>query len=84
MSGTETDYDMPGTDGVSLAEQIRERWPHTLTILITAHDNAEVRLLATSIAIDHLLNKQTKLSEMKQIVQQMLQNKERHRHDRNA
>lgn len=79
-----TDYDMPGTDGVSLAEQIRERWPQTLTILITAHDNAEVRLLATSIAIDHLLNKQTKLSEMKQIVQQMLQNKERHRHDRSA
>ena len=68
-----TDYQMPGTDGVSLVRQVRQQWPHIITIMITAHDNPEMRRLATALAVDHLLNKQTKLTEIQKVVRDVLQ-----------
>jgi len=43
-----TDYMMPGMDGLSLVEIIRTKYPHIVTIMLTAHYELDVALKAVS------------------------------------
>lgn len=40
------DFQMPGLDGIQLLEQVRERWPDIVRILITGHTDFELALQA--------------------------------------
>jgi CheY-like chemotaxis protein/two-component sensor histidine kinase len=37
LDGALVDYQMPGTDGLALTEQLRERWPALPVMLLTSH-----------------------------------------------
>ena len=39
-----TDHRMPEITGVDLCEQVRDRWPHVLRILVTAYSDQQVAI----------------------------------------
>jgi CheY-like chemotaxis protein len=59
-----TDYKMPDMDGVALAEQVRQLYPQTIIIMITAHSNSELYNQASSASIRCILNKPVQFSEI--------------------
>lgn len=67
-----TDYRMPGMDGMSLAEQVRKRYPWTAIIMVTAYSNDQLRNQASRIAIQQILSKPIKLSEIRKIASDAL------------
>lgn len=40
------DFDMPGMDGIALLATVRQRWPRTRRVMVTAHGRREVRMRA--------------------------------------
>jgi CheY-like chemotaxis protein len=67
-----TDYRMPGMDGMSLAEQVRKRYPWTAIIMVTAYSSDDLRNQASRIAIQQILSKPIKLSEIRKIASDAL------------
>jgi DNA-binding NtrC family response regulator len=51
------DYKLPGMDGLSFLEIVKKNWPDILTVMITAHSNAELNLKAQKMGIDHFIQK---------------------------
>jgi CheY-like chemotaxis protein len=82
-----TDYNMPGMDGLTLANQIRQRYPQTPVILLSAYAD-EVAEIAEGnesnesneereckAAIQHVLNKPVKLADIRHITLETLEKK---------
>ena len=67
-----TDYMMPGTDGLALASQIREQYPQTVILMLTAHNNDELYQQASQVAVQKIMNKPVEITEIRQIVSQAL------------
>jgi len=67
-----TDYKMPGTNGTTLAVRFRQLYPEVPVIMITAYGNAPLRDRETSQAVDQILDKPIRLSEIRDIVREAL------------
>lgn len=62
-----TDYKMPGTDGLALAAQIRQRYPQTVIIMITAYGDYALREQAARLSIRRVLDKPVALDEIRRM-----------------
>jgi DNA-binding NarL/FixJ family response regulator len=51
------DLRMPGTDGIAVAHEIAQRWPHVRVIMVTGYDSDEERERAQEAGIDTFLSK---------------------------
>ena len=60
-----TDYKMPGMDGITLAARVRQLYPRTAIIMITAYGSDELRGQAARISIQSVLDKPVGLVEMR-------------------
>ncbi len=60
-----TDYKMPGTDGLTLAARVRQTYPRTEIILITAYGDDILRQQAAHLSILHVMDKPVKLKEIR-------------------
>ena len=67
-----TDYKMPATDGMALATEIRRLYPQTVVIMITAYADDELRRSAARIAIEEVLDKPVKLTEIRSLASKAL------------
>lgn len=62
-----TDYRMPGTNGINLAQRVRELYPETIIIMITAYANNDLEQKAEAAQIKHILSKPVKLTEIRNV-----------------
>lgn len=60
-----TDYKMPGADGITLAARVRELYPRTVVIMVTAYGDAALREQAASVSIEHILDKPVRLADIR-------------------
>lgn len=60
-----TDYKMPGTDGITLAARVRQLYPRTIIIMITAYGDQTLREQAARASIQHVLDKPVGLGEIR-------------------
>ena len=60
-----TDYKMPGTDGMTLAARIRQAYPPTSVVMITAYTNEDLLEQAARASIHSILDKPVKLAEVR-------------------
>ncbi len=67
-----TDYKMPGIDGMSLAERVREYYPDIKIIMVTAYYSQEL-LEEAQTSVRHILEKPVQLAEIRNIVQETLE-----------
>lgn len=67
-----TDYKMPGMDGMTLAARVREMYPSTVIVLVTAYSSDELREQAARVSIQHILDKPVKLSDVRTVAMQVL------------
>lgn len=68
-----TDYKMPAMDGLSLAAQVRQNYPHTVIIMVTGFSSDEFFEQANKISIQRILNKPVELNEFRQTATEMLE-----------
>ncbi|RJQ54999.1 MAG: response regulator [Desulfobacteraceae bacterium] len=67
-----TDFQMPGIDGLRLAENIKRRCSAVPVILISGSDLDQIRGCYAARNIDRLVAKPFRISDMRDIVLQML------------
>ncbi len=67
-----TDYKMPDTDGVTLAARIRQRYPETSVIMITAYGSEMLHEQATHIPIQRILDKPVRLQDVRSVTLEAL------------
>jgi CheY-like chemotaxis protein len=60
-----TDYKMPGTDGMMLAARVRQNYPETAIVMITAYSSDDLREQAARASIQRILDKPVKLTEVR-------------------
>ncbi len=70
-----TDYKMPGMDGLTLANQIRQRYPRTRVILLSASADKVIEEQRSNMAIQHILDKPVKLADIRTITLETLEKK---------
>jgi CheY-like chemotaxis protein len=63
-----TDIRMPGISGLDLLEHIREHYPQTKVIIMTAYGNPEVQREATDRGCLHYLEKPFKIEELRNLI----------------
>ncbi|TXG94094.1 MAG: sigma-54-dependent Fis family transcriptional regulator [Rhodocyclaceae bacterium] len=63
-----TDLRMPGIDGLELLRQIKQRWPDTEVIMITAHANAASAVEAMTTGAFYYVEKPFRLPDVRKIV----------------
>lgn len=68
-----TDYNMPGLDGVALARQVRQQYPHTVVVLLTAYRSPQIDEAAAAVNIHQVLNKPVRMDEIRHLAQGLLQ-----------
>ena len=59
---------MPGIDGLELLRQIKQRWPDTEVIMITAHANAASAVEAMTTGAFYYVEKPFRLPDVRKIV----------------
>jgi CheY-like chemotaxis protein len=64
---------MPGTDGVTLATRVRQLYPRTAIIMITAYNNRTLRKQATRAAVRRILDKPVQLEEIRSVALEALE-----------
>ncbi len=68
-----TDYKMPSVDGITLASHIRQSCPRTAVIMLTAFGSDKLRDQASSVDIRRLLDKPVKLTKLRNVVMETLE-----------
>ena len=68
-----TDYKMPGMDGLALAELVRQQFPQTAVVMLTAYVTPELTRQAEAASIRYVLNKPVKLPEIRRVVSEILE-----------
>ena len=65
-----TDYDMPGVDGLELAQTVRQTLPHTRVVLMTAYgDGATFQRRIRAMELEDYLAKPFILKQVREIVE---------------
>lgn len=67
-----TDYNMPGMDGITLANYVKSLSPQTPIILLTGYANSVLYQRAAEVPIQHVLDKPIKLKEIRRTVLETL------------
>ena len=67
-----TDYKMPGMDGMTLAAQVRQSYPMTAIVMVTAYSSDELREQAARASIQRILGKPVRLSEVRSAALEVL------------
>ncbi len=62
-----TDYEMPGVNGLELAQAVRQLSPDTRVVLMTGYDTAKLRDTAERLALDGYINKPFTISQLREI-----------------
>jgi DNA-binding NarL/FixJ family response regulator len=58
----------PGsTDGLELTRRVRQEWPRTRTIILTAYGTPETERIARRIGVDAFLHKPAPLAELARV-----------------
>ncbi len=70
-----TDYKMPGIDGLTLAARVRQLYPHTVIIMITAYSDDYLNKQAADISIRRVLDKPVEFSEIRRAASEALSGK---------
>jgi CheY-like chemotaxis protein/anti-sigma regulatory factor (Ser/Thr protein kinase) len=73
-----TDYKMPGIDGLTLAAQIKQAYPQTIIIMMTAYGGEELNEQAANISIQRILDKPVEFSEVRRVASEALSSAEDH------
>ena len=73
-----TDYKMPGTDGITLAARVRQLYPRTVIIMITAYGDETLREQAARASIQRVLDKPVGLAEVRCVALEALGRVEEH------
>ncbi len=60
-----TDYKMPDMDGLALARHVRQLYPQTVIIIITAYSDQALRWQASRAYVHHVLDKPVGLAEIR-------------------
>jgi len=68
-----SDLRMPGMDGVELLRRLRERWPDTVVVMITAVADVEVAVSCLALGAVDYLTKPFNLDEVRARVRQALE-----------
>jgi DNA-binding NtrC family response regulator len=68
-----TDLRMPGIDGLELLRQIKQRWPDTEVVMITAHANASSAVEAMTAGAFYYVEKPFRLPDVRKIVGEAIQ-----------
>ena len=72
-----TDYKMPVTDGLTLADHISQSYPQTKIVMVTAHIDEHLQQRASQVDIQRLLQKPFKLADIRTAASEVLaQNQE--------
>ncbi len=66
------DYKMPGMDGLSLLEKLRQKDCRARCILISAFLNDEVRLRAQQLGVDRMLEKPVDVTLLRTVIANLL------------
>ena len=67
-----TDYHMPGMDGIALAAHVRQSYPQTAVMIITAYGNDALREQAARASVRRVLDKPVELVEIRRAVLEAL------------
>lgn len=67
-----TDYKMPGVDGMALATHVRQLYPQTAVVMVTAYSSDELREQAARASIQRILGKPVKLAEVRSAAMEVL------------
>jgi CheY-like chemotaxis protein len=67
-----TDYKMPGTDGITLAARVRQLYPRTVIIMITAYGDERLREQAARASIQRVLDKPVGLAKIRRVALEAL------------
>lgn len=67
-----TDHRMPGITGLELIEQLKDRAPSTLTILITGYGSDELRRAAQRLNVYHYMAKPFPLADLSRVIHDAL------------
>ncbi len=68
-----TDYRMPDIDGMTLAVRIRQKYPLTAIVMITAFSTLQLREQAARIQIRKVLDKPVGLNQLRSVVREALE-----------
>ena len=67
-----TDYKMPEINGIALATRVRQLYPQTAIVMLTAYSSAELCEQAAHAAVRRVLDKPVKLTEIRSVASEAL------------
>lgn len=67
-----TDFMMPDVDGITLASRIRQLYPQTAIVMVTAYGDNALRERAANAAIRHVLDKPVQLGDIRDVALSLL------------
>ena len=69
------DMKMPGRSGLELADEIRQRWPETSIILMTAYPDIKSAVAAGKVGVDDYITKPFREEELVSLVEEALKDR---------
>jgi len=69
------DYRLPDIDGLAILQTIGEKWPDTLTVMMTAYTNVDLAIQAIRLGAYDYVSKPFSLDEMMVVVEKALEAK---------
>jgi YesN/AraC family two-component response regulator len=67
-----TDHNMPGMTGTQLTQKVKQDYPTTKIIIITAYATPDVERTARTAGVDYFLTKPFSLDRLEQIIKEVL------------